>query len=442
RARSASARRSWLDQLLETPVPGAATPGSDPDGTDTGNAGDAAFLTWWRSRTPAEMARLDDDSWRARFRLVHRPDRWTPPAEARANLLADRIFAWIEIPEDPVGAPGREAEPLRYTGANLTNQDLRDWFEDSAARVLERQRRDEAGLSARVYQWVRETPVMDVRTLGGTDASTDRSASVNDVLAQWGPVAFVYILWVSILVVTQMLMTSTVEEKSNKLVEVLLSTLSPLELMTGKMLGIGATGLTIVGTWLGTFALATLGLPALLGAPASLDLGALIAPAYLGAFVVYFLLGYFFYAALLCGLGALCNSLKEAQTLIIPIQGLLIVPLMTMIPIARDPSGTLATLLSWVPPFTPFVMMNRAAQPPSAWVYGGTTLLMILSIAAALWAGAKIFRIGILMTGQPPRLREVLRWIAAPVGGPRHSPATAAVPASSAHAREGEQAAP
>ena len=98
------------------------------------------------------------------------------------------------------------------------------------------------------------------------------------------------------------------------------------------------------------------------------------------SFIVYFILGYLFYAALLCGIGSLANNLKEAQTLMMPIQLLLIVPLVVMVPIGRDPNGLLAQVLSWFPPFTPFVMMNRAAFPPGWITYVGTTLLMLVSI--------------------------------------------------------------
>ncbi|MFO7765948.1 MAG: cobalamin-dependent protein, partial [Pelovirga sp.] len=135
------------------------------------------------------------------------------------------------------------------------------------------------------------------------------------------------------------------------------------------------------------------------GAPTALDLTGLATnPVYLGSFLVYFLLGYLLYAALLAALGSVCNTLKEAQTLAIPVQGVLFVPLLAMIPIGRDPSGTLAQVLTWIPPFTPFVMMNRAAQPPETWVYVATTVLLLVSIAGMTWLGAKVFRIGILMT--------------------------------------------
>lgn len=417
RSLDAATRATLVDRLLDDPAPGP----------------EADFIGWWRGLPPAQMAALDPDAWRARFALVHAPDRWTPPEEALANLSAGRIFAWIRIPEDPVGRPGSDLPPLRYTATNLTNTDLRAWFQDLAGTVIQQQRRTEAGLAPEVWQWLSARPRMDVHTLAGRGAATsERSASAGDVLNQWGPVAFVYILWISILVVTQMLMTSTVDEKSNKLVDVLLSVLSPVELMTGKIIGIAATGLCIVLTWACTFVLAAVALPALLGAPAALDLTGLATnPVYLASFVVYFLLGYLLYAALLAALGSVCNTLKEAQTLAIPVQGILFVPLMAMVPIGRDPSGTLAQVLTWIPPFTPFVMMNRAAQPPSLTVYLGTTLLLLVSIAAVTWMGAKVFRVGILMTGQPPGLRDLVRWIRAPVtaGGRAATPAVAARPA-------------
>jgi ABC-2 type transport system permease protein len=105
----------------------------------------------------------------------------------------------------------------------------------------------------------------------------------------------------------------------------------------------------------------------------------------------------------------MANNLKEAQTLMMPVQLLLIVPLIVMVPIGRDPHGLLAQVLSWLPPFTPFVMMNRAAFPPSEFTYIGTTLLMLVSIYLALALAARVFETGVLMTGKPPRLWQLLR---------------------------------
>ncbi|MGK0339073.1 MAG: ABC-2 type transport system permease protein, partial [Candidatus Azotimanducaceae bacterium] len=136
---------------------------------------------------------------------------------------------------------------------------------------------------------------------------------------------------------------------------------------------------------------------------------------FLGSFFVYFLLGYLLYAAILVGLGSVCNNLKEAQNLMLPVQLVQMLPILLMVPIGRDPNGTLAQVLSYIPPLTPFVMMNRAAGPPSGMEYVTTTLLLIASIVAALWFAAKIFRIGILLTGKPPGFLQILRWLRTPV---------------------------
>jgi ABC-2 type transport system permease protein len=178
--------------------------------------------------------------------------------------------------------------------------------------------------------------------------------------------------------------------------------------MAGKITGIAATGLTIVGAWLLMVVAAAVWLPGVFGAPSTLDLSALVEnPMYLGSFVVYFLLGYLFYAALLCGLGSFANNLKEAQNLMIPVQLFMFAPLVFMIPIGRDPGGWLAETMSWFPPLTPFVMMNRAALPPSTSVYVATTVLMIVSIYVALRLAARVFETGILNAGKPPRLRQL-----------------------------------
>jgi ABC-type Na+ efflux pump permease subunit len=97
-----------------------------------------------------------------------------------------------------------------------------------------------------------------------------------------------------------------------------------------------------------------------------------------------------------------------------PVMMVMMVPLITMMFIPRDPNGTLATVLSWVPFYTPFVMMNRAAADPPLFDLVGTLVLLLASTAAAMWASGKIFRVGMLRTGQPPRIIELWRWLRHP----------------------------
>src|SRR6185436_3648082 len=131
----------------------------------------------------------------------------------------------------------------------------------------------------------------------------------------------------------------------------------------------------------------------------------------LPAFVIYFVFGYLMYAALILALGSVCNTLKEAQNYMGIITMVMTMPLLTMMFIPKDPNGTLATVLSWVPLYTPFVMMNRAAADPPLFDLVGTMVLLVVTTVCALWLSGRIFRIGVLRTGQPPKFMELVRWV-------------------------------
>jgi ABC-type Na+ efflux pump permease subunit len=110
-------------------------------------------------------------------------------------------------------------------------------------------------------------------------------------------------------------------------------------------------------------------------------------------------------------IGSVCNSLKEAQNLLQPVFILLMIPIFAMIPIVQEPNGVMARVFTYIPLYTPFAMMNRASGPPPAWEYAATTALILVSLTIAFKAAGKIFRVGILMTGKPPKLKEILGWL-------------------------------
>ena len=244
---------------------------------------------------------------------------------------------------------------------------------------------------------------------------------VADTVMQAAPGVFAYILWMSVFIIAQMLLTNTVEEKSNRIIEVLLSSVSPLQLMTGKIFGIAITGLTMLGSWV-----AFLLLVVFLGPELYEPIGAAVQgmglariasnPLYLGSFLGYFFVGYLFFASLIVGIGSVCSSLKDAQAMMQPLVGVLFLPLLSIFPVTQDPNGILAKVLSFIPLFTPFVMMNRVAGPPALWEYVVTSALLLVTTFLLFRGAAKIFRIGILMTGKRPGLREIFRWMRAPIG--------------------------
>lgn len=368
-----------------------------------------ALLTWWRDLEPAQAP-----SQISKSQYVRRDvETAGPDAQQHLNGLigAGELFAYFVIGPDPVNGNAG----FKYVSRNLTDDELRDWFSDMASEAIRTKRLAQEEIDPGVARWIQEPARFEVRKV--SEAGEETEVGMRDMLRQWSPVAFVYLLWISVFSISQMLLTNTVEEKSNRTIEVLLSSVSPLQLMSGKIAGIAATGLTVVGSWILFFVAGTKIVPLFLDAPPTVDLSVLATdPVLLGSFIAYFLLGFLLYAAILVGIGSVVNTIKEAQNLTMPVTLLLFVPLLAMIPIGRDPNGLLAKVLSYVPPFTPFVMMNRAAAPPTLVEYVVTTVLLVVSIAVAMWAAAKVFRIGILLTGKPPKPSEILRWIRAPVG--------------------------
>ncbi len=363
------------------------------------------MANWWQALPAEQKAAWSPAISRNQFVRVDEAEF----SDLNAALASGKLFAYFVIGPTPV----QSSDGSRYVSNNLTDRDLVSWFSAYVSRHIRAERLRQEDLTSEVAEWISEP--IDFEGLHLDPDGAEKEVAAQDVIRQWTPVVFVYLLWISILINTQMLLTNTIEEKSNKLIEVLLSSVSPIALMAGKIVGIAGTGLTIIFAW-ALMALAFfLVLPGLVGIelPFEID-GVLGDPLLLGSFLVYFILGYLLYAALLVGLGSICNNLKEAQNLMLPVQLVQMVPIFVMVPIGRDPNGALAQALSWFPPLTPFVMMNRAAAPPSMTEYILTTLLLIVSIAVALWFAAKIFRIGILLTGKPPGIVEIFRWLRAP----------------------------
>ncbi len=404
---------------------------------------------WYAELSPEEAKKFGSGLSRSRYaRLDVDLSGKDPEAKLKKMLGDEKIFAYFIIGANPEGmVPKPEESPdgietggaedglekgadsvskedalageadafCKYVSKNLTDSDWRNWFSRYANQAVRTKRIENAKIQKNMADWIQKTVVFESKRL--SDEGEEEEVGMEDKVRQWAPVAFVYLLWISIFTITQMLLTNTIEEKSNKIMEVLLSSVSPLQLMAGKIIGIAGTGLTMVISWVLFFLAAIKFLPQFLGDTPGFDLSLIVRdPIYLGSFLAYFILGYLLLSAILVGIGSVCNSLKEAQNLMAPVTIILIVPLLAMFPIGKDPNGTIAKVLSYFPPFTPFVMMNRAAGPPSTMEYVITTVLLVISIVVALWAAAKVFRVGILMTGKPPKIFEILKWIRAPVG--------------------------
>jgi len=338
--------------------------------------------------------------------------------EAGNNLV--EIDAAILIPKDVEnlivrpggGGPVFGTNGIQYWSANLTDAGtgLRDEVEKAVSGEIRQREFLRRGLDSAAVRDV-ERSFVPILSLNPKKEAGQEAVNTTDIVKQYAPIGFVYLLWISIFSIMQMLLNNIIEEKSSRIIEVLLSSVTPGELMIGKLCGIAAIGLTMVGAWIVT-TFVILGWQS--GNSSELAgqvLAILKTTRLVPVFSVYFILGYLLYAGLILSLGSVCNTLKEAQSYMAVLNMVMMVPLLTMMFIPRHPNGPLARVLSWIPIYTPFTMMNRAnADPPMVDVVG-TMILLVICTAGTLWMAGKIFRIGILRSGQPPKIVEMLRWL-------------------------------
>ncbi len=217
------------------------------------------------------------------------------------------------------------------------------------------------------------------------------------------PGGFMFLMWIAAFTSANQLLTTTIEEKSSKVIEVLLSAVSPLELLAGKILGQSLVSLVMLSTY-GAAGLSGLAVAAMLD---------LIPMSTLFLFIVWFALGYLMVAAIMTAVGSAVSDLREAQSLIQPAMLLMMVPLILWLPIAENPTGMLATVMSFIPPCGPFVMVLRttgAVEPIAWWQVPAALAVNAAATIALIWMAARIFRVGVLMQGKPPTPRELLRW--------------------------------
>ncbi len=217
------------------------------------------------------------------------------------------------------------------------------------------------------------------------------------------PFGFMLLMYIGIFANGQQMLTSVIEEKSSRVIEVLLSAVDSFQLMAGKILGLTGIGLTVIALW----AFAAYSAAQWKGFPIDVN-GWLFF-----YFVVYFILGFILLCSIMAGIGSVCNTLRDAQNLMGPITLIYIVPLMSWFKLVQSPQGTYATALSYVPPMTPLVMILRlaaSAEVPIIEIFA-TLALLVVSVIVVIWISAKVFHTGILMYGKRPRLREVFRWL-------------------------------
>lgn len=225
-------------------------------------------------------------------------------------------------------------------------------------------------------------------------------------------VAFVmlFFIYISVLIYGMFVMRGVIEEKQSRIVEVLVSSVRPTQMMLGKVIGIGMVGLTQIAIWaLSALLLTTAGVSIFAARGLTMPH---IPISLLVYFVTFFLLGYFLYATLYALVGSTVSSEEDAQQAQMPVTMILVVPMVIFNMILANPTSSASIILSMVPFFAPTLMMMRiAVVNPPLWQVLLSMAIMVLTILGCVWIAARIYRVGILMYGKRPSIAELGRWL-------------------------------
>lgn len=323
----------------------------------------------------------------------------------RMDVDKNQLDGFVVIPADVT-----EKNESEYYSKNVSNFDFNRQLRSSISGIIRDYRLQQSNLDpeliASLTKWI------DLRTFRVSKGGAEKediglSFAVTFIM--------VFFLYFALIMYGQILMRSVYEEKLSRVVEVIISTCKPFQLMAGKVFGVGAVGLTQFSIWvviagLLTFYSSTIiqlfvGSSAATGFP-DIPFSVLV------YFILFFIGGYTLYASIYAALGAIVSTEEDAQQLVFPVVMLIIMAFIFSFYIIRHPNSTLSIVFSMIPFFAPITMFTRIAviNPPFIQVLASLALLL-LTIFLILWLAGKIYRIGILMYGKRPTLPELLNWI-------------------------------
>lgn len=338
-------------------------------------------------------------------------------AEARRALLDSTHDLYLLLPE-AFAAPGPEAAPgpaddrpeARLLARDNVSGAASRTIREAVNRALVRARLRDAGIEEVDPAVLMRTARLDVVNV--TEEGTARSQEAFEVIS----FVIAFLFYMVLIIYGQMIIRSIIEEKASDIVEVMVSSVRPWELMLGKIVGVGAVGITQLAIWgavmVGTLVFGvTAGSAAL--AEAGVSLSAIRLPWGTIVLVLLFLvLGYLLYAGLFAGGGATISSEQDAQQVAVPIILLIVIPFIAAQGVIESPGAAWSVAMSLVPFFSPLLMPSRMlVSTVPVWQVAASLLLLAAFILGAAWVAGRIYRVGILMKGQRPNLPEVVRWI-------------------------------
>jgi ABC-2 type transport system permease protein len=330
-----------------------------------------------------------------------------PPAsaaEATSAAAAGRALRPYLGGDPPAGGPRLDAAAILsgtpeaivvdFWSRDINDQDLQHAVRGAVTQAMQQARLRAAGVSPQVVaQFSTAAPIVH----NYSPRAASGQVSMKDRLPSLLGLGLAFVLFFAIFTGAGILLNSVIEEKSSRILEVLLSSATVPELLGGKILGVAGVSASIIVGWgaMGLLALHRVAPERVAEVGAALMTHGLVV-----WFALFFVLGYLMYASVFAAIGAFCETVREAQTLLGPIMILITVPVMFLTVALEHPDAPLIVALSWVPPFTPFLMTARLASGPPLWQVLGALILMGATTTAVVWLCARAFRAGALSTGK------------------------------------------
>jgi ABC-2 type transport system permease protein len=324
--------------------------------------------------------------------------------ELSERVRKKELFAFVEFPADIVD-PDTKSQ-IRYYSDTPSYMALPTWLRVTTSRVVEVIRFRNAGVDpVLVARLTKQNPIEQLGLMTRDASGRLEAKEVDRVRASGVPFAFLMLMYITVMSTAPQLLNSVMEEKMGRISEVLIASVTPFQLMMGKLLGSVGVSTLLAFIYIGG-ALSVASYWGYAGAAS---------PAQLAWFALFLLMAVVLFGSLFIAIGAACTDLKDSQNLVTPVMLLVMLPMMTMAPILRAPDGMMATGLSMVPTAAPFLMMVRISmQPgPPLWQILLSVVLMLGMVVLCVWAAGRIFRTGLLMQGKSASFGEMIRWVRA-----------------------------
>ena len=344
----------------------------------------------------------------ARFIPVEvKPDGRNPDdlrLELSERVRRSELFAFVELPNELLDPASGAA--MKYYSDHPSYTALPEWLRTSVNAIVLNERFRQASVDrALVVKLTRQSAMEELGLVERTPAGEVKEAQEVDAARAYGiPVAVLMLMYITVMSSAPQLLTSVIEEKMSRISEVLIASVTPFQLMMGKLIGGVGVSTLLAAIYIG----GGLAVAQYWGGYASA-----VTPAILLWFLLFLVMSIFIFGSLFVAIGAACNDLKDSQGMMTPVMILVMLPLFTWASVLRAPDGTMATVLSLIPTAAPFLMMLRISlQPgPPGWQIAASVLLMGATVFVVVWAAGRIFRTGLLMQGKSATVGEMLRWV-------------------------------